>query len=85
MILLEGLYVQNYKKIREFSLKEFNDLNIFIGPNNCGKTTILESINCLNNISGNSGNSVECEYGICSKIQTAYNNSEIVGKVQNFC
>ena len=75
MILLESLYVQNYKKIREYSLKSFKDLNIFIGPNNCGKTSILESINCLNKIDGSDSVSVYCEDDFCSKIQTAYNNS----------
>ncbi len=48
--MIESIYIKNYKKIvdREFNFKK--GINIFIGENNSGKTTILELINSfLNN------------------------------------
>ena len=75
MKIIENLYIQNYKNIKEISLTSFKDLNIIIGPNNCGKTSILESINCLKKIEGSSGTSIDCEKNLCSKIQYTYNHS----------
>ena len=50
MILLKELEIENYRNIRYARLEKLNDLNIFIGPNNCGKTNILNSINILGKI-----------------------------------
>ena len=74
MKIIENLYIQNYRNIKEISLTSFKDLNIVIGPNNCGKTSILECINCLKKIEGSSA-SVDCEDNLCSKIQYCYNHS----------
>lgn len=75
MKIIENLYVQNYRNIKENSLTSFKDLNIIIGPNNCGKTSILESINCLKKIESSSGTSVDCEDHLCPVIQNAYNRT----------
>lgn len=75
MRIIENLYIQNYKNIKELSLKSFKDLNIIIGPNNCGKTSILESINCLKKMDGSSGSSIDCKNNLCPPIQRAYNRS----------
>ena len=37
-IILKNLYIQNYRNLKEASITDFKNLNIFIGPNNCGKT-----------------------------------------------
>jgi len=50
MILLKELEIENYRNIRYARLEKLNDFNIFIGPNNCGKTNILNSINILGNL-----------------------------------
>ena len=50
MIVLKELEIENYRNIRYARLEKLNDLNIFIGPNNCGKTNILNSINILGNL-----------------------------------
>jgi predicted ATP-dependent endonuclease of OLD family len=76
MILIENLHIRNYKNIKEISLTSFKDLNIIIGPNNCGKTSILESINCLEKIEGSTGTLTACEDNLCSKIQNEYNQSQ---------
>lgn len=76
MKILEGLYIQNYKNIDKYSLNEFKDLNIIIGPNNRGKTSILECINCLNKLKGSDKELVYCKDNFCSSLQTAYNKSD---------
>ena len=47
MIILESLKIENYRNIKNASLKGLKDLNIFIGPNNCGKTNILKTIELI--------------------------------------
>ncbi len=49
-----SITIQQYKIYRNFELGELNKINIFSGPNNTGKTTLLEAIFLLtkqNNIS----------------------------------
>ena len=62
MIFLENLYIQNYKNLKSLTLKNFGDLNIFIGPNNSGKTSILNSINFLQNIDVLKDSSFPCKW-----------------------
>lgn len=33
-----------YRGIENLQLNDLRDINIFVGPNNCGKTSILEAI-----------------------------------------
>lgn len=42
-----SLIIQKYKIYNEFSLNGLNRINIFAGPNNTGKTTLLEAIYLL--------------------------------------
>lgn len=44
MIFLEELEIENFKNIKRARLDKLKDLNIIIGPNNCGKTNILDLI-----------------------------------------
>lgn len=39
--------MKNYRNIKHAKLKDLKDLNILIGPNNCGKTNILNLIDSL--------------------------------------
>ncbi len=70
MILLKNLRLVNYRNIKNISLKDFGDLNIFVGPNNCGKSSILNSIKAMENIYGLEGNigpgSFGCDF--CEKL-----------------
>ena len=43
MRLLEGLEFRNYLNLKKIGLKGLKDFNIIIGPNNTGKTSILEA------------------------------------------
>lgn len=49
MVILESLKIENYRNIRNAKLDGLKDLNIFIGPNNCGKSNILKTIGLLKN------------------------------------
>jgi energy-coupling factor transporter ATP-binding protein EcfA2 len=50
MRIIQTLIANNYR-IRHIRLEDLRDLNIIIGPNNCGKSSILEIIELLNNLS----------------------------------
>ncbi|MGL6075657.1 MAG: AAA family ATPase [Fimbriiglobus sp.] len=44
MLRLQDLQIANFRGIREGSLTNFADVNILVGRNNSGKTTVLEAI-----------------------------------------
>lgn len=47
-IILKNLYVDCYRGINQLKLEEFNDVNILVGDNNAGKTSVMEMISVLN-------------------------------------
>nr|MDO8083136.1 AAA family ATPase [Candidatus Freyarchaeota archaeon] len=47
MIIFKNINIVNFRNIRHNKLRELKDLNILIGPNNCGKTNLLELISSL--------------------------------------
>lgn len=67
--------VRNYKVIRKAALKELADLNIVIGPNNCGKTSLLEVISKLSEMTYGGAYNYLCSD--CNKVAT--NHEEFVG------
>ena len=44
MSLLKDITIQNFRGIDKLEIHDFADINLFIGNNNCGKTSIIESI-----------------------------------------
>ena len=50
MRLLQKIEINNYLSLKNVQLENLMDLNIIIGPNNCGKTSILRGINLLQRI-----------------------------------
>jgi AAA15 family ATPase/GTPase len=42
--MLQELTIENLRGIRQGTIRDFSLVNILIGPNGCGKSTILESI-----------------------------------------
>ena len=44
MIRLESVVMKNFRGIREGQLHGLTDVNLLIGRNNSGKTTIVEAI-----------------------------------------
>jgi len=45
---LKRLEIKNYKNLKSVALDKLSNLNIIIGPNNCGKSHILKAIELLN-------------------------------------
>ncbi|VUT27505.1 MAG: recombination protein F [Candidatus Syntrophoarchaeum sp. GoM_oil] len=76
MRIIKGLEINTYWNIRHAKLKDLKDFNIFIGPNNCGKTNLLKAINVLSEMGFGPGHgSYHCE-----KCQKAFNSNEnIIG------
>lgn len=42
--MFTSLHIENYRGIREAQIQDFKLLNLFWGENDCGKTTVLESL-----------------------------------------
>lgn len=45
--MLSSIHVHNYRLFREFEVPEFRRLNVFVGKNNVGKTSLLEALQLL--------------------------------------
>ena len=41
---MKSLYIENYKNLKELSLKLLAPVNLIVGRNNVGKSTLLEAI-----------------------------------------
>jgi hypothetical protein len=46
-IVLERLHIQDFRGLRELTLSGLTRVNLLVGSNNCGKTSILEAIHIL--------------------------------------
>jgi len=44
---LKNLSVQDFRSFGRFGLKNLGHVNLLVGTNNCGKTTVLEAVNIL--------------------------------------
>lgn len=42
--MLQSIEVKNYKILNSLKIKDFGELNFFIGKNNCGKSSVLEAL-----------------------------------------
>jgi energy-coupling factor transporter ATP-binding protein EcfA2 len=47
MIRLESISISRFRGIREGAVKGFADVNLMIGRNNCGKSTVAEAITAI--------------------------------------
>ena len=67
MRFLKYVHLHNYLNLKHAKLEGLKDLNIIIGPNNCGKTSILRALNLLDRISfGRMAPSYPCK--ICESV-----------------
>lgn len=41
---LDSFYVETYRGLKEVQLEKFTDINVFVGKNNSGKTSLLEAM-----------------------------------------
>ncbi|MCW4028687.1 MAG: AAA family ATPase [Candidatus Bathyarchaeota archaeon] len=70
MIVIKDLEITNFKNIKHAHLKGLSHVNVFIGPNNSGKSNLLLAIEKLRGISDrqiNSPNFEEC--AICRELE----------------
>jgi predicted ATPase len=51
LIIFKNIEIENFRNIKHIKLEDLKDLNILIGPNNCGKTNFLEFISLINALS----------------------------------
>ena len=61
MIIFDSIEISNFRNIQHSNLKGLKDINIFIGPNNCGKSNFLEAIKRFDNIESSKGGRCTCK------------------------
>ena len=44
---IEKLAIEDFRRFQRFTMKDMGRVNLIVGTNNCGKTTVLEAINML--------------------------------------
>ena len=43
-VMLKDIHVQNYRGIKDLKIKDFKRINLLVGDNNSGKTSVLEAV-----------------------------------------
>lgn len=71
MILIKELRVRRFRNLSDIALKNLRDLNILIGPNNCGKTNVLEFLDLFSRLA----HGVTYEY-LCEGCQRLMSESQ---------
>jgi len=61
MRFIKSIELDNYLNIKHAKLDNLKDLNIIIGPNNCGKTSILRLVELLSRISFGRYGQIACD------------------------
>ena len=72
MNYLSYLNIKHFKGIEDLELKDLSNINIIVGNNNCGKTSLLEAISLLesqDNIKGMLNNTSRIDSGYPSKFE----------------
>jgi len=80
MIIFKYIEIKNFRNIKHLRLEDLRDLNILIGPNNCGKTNFLEFILKLSQWS--LGGTYLCEE--CRNLQGVISSSYIPITIEDF-
>ena len=47
MAYLKKLYIDRYRGIKNLKVEELKSVNLVVGDNNCGKTSVLEAMQLL--------------------------------------
>lgn len=80
MKILNKLIVKDFCRLQKTTLKDLADINIIIGPNNCGKSSLLKSIQNLAKIEGATTLLTDkkiCNFGDQQIWNKAFNNSNL--------
>lgn len=48
--MYDDLRIKNFRGLRSFTMSGLGRINLLVGPNNCGKTTVLEALDLLTEI-----------------------------------
>ena len=43
-IYIQNLHVQSFRGIKDLEVERLNHINLIVGDNNCGKTSVLEAL-----------------------------------------
>lgn len=79
-MIIEKIKVINYKIFREKTIELNDNINIFVGENDAGKSTILEIINLITNGKINGYN---IDRQITTNVFNFYVRKKYINKVQN--
>ena len=71
--MIEGIEIKNYKVLDSIEVENLAQINIFVGKNNCGKTSLLEAI-FLNFQPSNPMNIVSVVSNFIRQIQVSHDN-----------
>ena len=41
--MIKDFIINDYRGLQNLTLKDLNKINVFVGPNNCGKTSIISN------------------------------------------
>jgi len=44
LVMIKDIHIQNYRGIKDLKIKDFKRINLLVGDNNSGKTSVLESV-----------------------------------------
>jgi hypothetical protein len=61
MILIKQLGLKRFRNLKNAELNGLRDLNILIGPNNCGKTNTLEALQLISQLAHGPGYNYLCQ------------------------
>lgn len=60
MRFIKSIELDNYLNVKHAKLDDLKDLNVIIGPNNCGKTSVLKSVELLGRLSFGKHGQISC-------------------------
>jgi energy-coupling factor transporter ATP-binding protein EcfA2 len=68
MRVLDSLRIENFRGLEDVVLDKLSDINIIVGPNNSGKTSILDAIDILSKTKTDAISHLDCE--TCERVIT---------------
>jgi AAA15 family ATPase/GTPase len=76
LYLIKDIKINNFKGIKRGSIENLSNINIFIGPNNSGKSTILESLMLISSFHDSSSKTSDILTQLINRRLSKYNYQE---------